>query len=238
MQVLHPVVDDDLLAVEVRVTEGRRGIDHRAGLEVVHRPDVHEGLELRHRKAEESRVPRADQHGLVAVVIAAGLEGDQDELLLRQPAERLYPELVELIAVDLLEAGLIRGQVVCDAHAVRVSPAHIVLRVVDGRAVAAADDLGLLHDLAVYIVEHLDLPRVLIAEDQLEEHLFACGDDNARAVVDNPTELLGKGKSFKKYVHLPTSLSAPGRGQRRIRYNAFAITHYTNLFPLRRFVNN
>lgn len=44
VQVLHPVVDDDLLAVEVRVTEGRRGIDHRAGLEVVHRPDVNEGL--------------------------------------------------------------------------------------------------------------------------------------------------------------------------------------------------
>ena len=87
VQVLHPVVDDDLLAVEVRVTEGRRGIDHRAGLEVVHRPMSTKAWSCAIIAKPESRVPRADQHGLVAVVIAAGLEGDQDELLLRQPAE-------------------------------------------------------------------------------------------------------------------------------------------------------
>ena len=201
VQVRQAVVDDDLLAAEVRVPEGRRDVDHRAGLEVVHRADVHKGLELGHGEAEEGRVARADQHGLVAVVVAAGLEGHEYELLLRQPAERLYPELVELVAVDVLKAGLVGGLVVGDAHTVGVAAAHVVLGVVDGGAVLAADDLRLLDGLAVDVVQHLDLARMLIAEYQLEEDLLAGGDDDARAVVDDPAQLLGERETLEKYVH-------------------------------------
>ena len=201
VQALHPVVHHDLLAVKVRVPEGRRGIDDGARLEVVHRPYIHKGLQLRHGKAEESRVPRADQHRLVAVIIAAGLEGHQYELLPGQPAQGLHPQLVKLISVYILKPRLIRRQVVGNAHAVWVAPAHIVLGIVHCGAVAAADDLSLFDYLAMYVVEHLDLARVLVSEYELKEHLLAGRDDDARAVVNDPAELLRERKSLKKYVH-------------------------------------
>lgn len=168
---------------------------------MVHGAYVHKGLQLGHREAEEGRVPRADQHGLIAVVIAAGLEGHEDQLLLSQPLESLVAKCVELVAVDFLESRLIRGLVVGDTHTIGVAAAHVVLRIVDRGAVFAADDLGLLDGLAVYVVQHLDLIGMLIAEDQLEEDFFAGGDYDARAVVDHPAELLRQGESLKKYIH-------------------------------------
>ena len=201
VQVRHAVVDDYLLALEVGVPEGGRDIDYGAGLEVVHGAYVHKGLQLGHREAEEGRIPRADQHGLIAVVIAAGLEGHEDQLLLSQPLESLVAKCVELVAVDFLESRLIRGLVVGDTHTIGVAAAHVVLRIVDRGAVFAADDLGLLDGLAVYVVQHLDLIGMLIAEDQLEEDFFAGGDYDARAVVDHPAELLRQGEPLKKYIH-------------------------------------
>ena len=200
MQILVAAVDDDLLAAEVRVPERGRGVDHRAGLEVLHRAQVDKGLELRHRKAEEGRVARADQQAVVAVVVAAGLEGHQDELLAGEPAEGVAPQLVKFVAVDVLEARLVCRLVVCDAHAVGVAAAHVVLGVIHGRAVLAADDLGLLDALAVYVVEHLYLVGVFVAEYEFKELILARGDDYAGAVVDDLTQSLREREAFKQYV--------------------------------------
>ena len=195
-------VHDDLLSAEVRVPEGRRGVDDGAGLEVLDRADVDEGLQLRHGEAEEGRVARADQEAVVAVVVAAGLEGHQDELLAREPAEGLRAQLVEAVAVDVLEAGLIRVEPVAYAHTVRVAAAHIVLGEVYGRAVLASHDLGLLDGVAVDVVEHLYLIRVLVAEDELEELILARRYNDAGAVVYDLPQRLGEFKAFKEYVQL------------------------------------
>ena len=61
--------------------------------------------------------------------------------------------------------------------------------------------MRIISGLAVYVVQHLDLARMLIAEYQLEEDLLAGGDDDARAVVDDPAQLLGERETLEKYVH-------------------------------------
>ena len=211
VQLLAAAVDDHLLAAEARVAEGRGHIDDRPRREVLHLADVHKGLQLAHGKGEEGRVARADEHGVVAVVIAAGLEGHQHQLLARQPVERDAAQVGEFVAVDLLKAGLVGGQVVADAHAVRVAPAHIVLREVDGGAVFAAHDLRFLDAAALHVVGDLYLIRVLVAEDELEEHLLAGGDDDAGTVVDDLAQLIGEGESLKEYVHICLAFRAQAR---------------------------
>ena len=207
MQLAAAAVDDDLPPAEVRVPEGRRGVDDGAGLEVLHGADVDEGLELRHGEAEEGRVARADQQAVVAEVIAAGLEGHEYELLPGQPAEGLRAQLGEVVAVYVLKARLVGVLIVAYAHAVRVAAAHVVLGEVDRRAVLAADDLRLLYRVAVDVVEDFYLIGVLVAEYELKELVLARGDYDAGAVVYDLPQLLRKLEAFKEYVQVAASLS-------------------------------
>ena len=78
------------------------------------------------------------------MAVGAGVERQHHDLLIAQPVERLLPELGELIAKAVLEAGLVGRQLVADGHAVRIAAAHIVLHEVDHAAVLAAHHLGLL----------------------------------------------------------------------------------------------
>ena len=87
--VVQPVVYAHLLAVKVSVTERRSHIHDGTGLEVVDVLGADEGLQLRQREREESRVAGADQQGLVAVFVAAGHEGHQNQLLAGQSDEYL-----------------------------------------------------------------------------------------------------------------------------------------------------
>ena len=145
MQLRAAVVDDDLLAVEVRMAERGRDIDDGARLIVLgHVRDAHKALHVGEREREERRVHRADHQARVAVAVGAGVERQHHDLLIAQPVERLLPELGELIAKAVLEAGLVGRQLVADGHAVRIAAAHIVLHEVDHAAVLAAHHLGLL----------------------------------------------------------------------------------------------
>ena len=138
---------NDLLSGEMRVSEGRSDIDYaarrEAGLDV---EDALKALHIRQRQREECRVHRADHQAVIAVILSAGLEGQEDYLLRRQPVHSLLAELGELVAVDVLKAGLVGRQIVAYAHAVRIAAAHIVLHEVDHGAVLAAHDLRFLHD--------------------------------------------------------------------------------------------
>ena len=147
VQLLAALMHNDLLAGEMRVSEGRSDIDYaarrEAGLDV---EDALKALHIRQRQREECRVHRADHQAVIAVILSAGLEGQEDYLLRRQPVHSLLAELGELVAVDVLKAGLVGRQIVAYAHAVRIAAAHIVLHEVDHGAVLAAHDLRFFHD--------------------------------------------------------------------------------------------
>ena len=190
VEVLAPAVDHHLLAVEVGVAEGGRHVHHGPGLELLLLPDVQKRLELGQGEGEEGGVAGAHQHGGIAVLIPARLEGHQDELLGGQPIEGLLPQVGERVAVHLVELGLVGGEVVGHPHAVRVPAAHVVLGEVHHRAVFAADHIGLPHGLALHVVEHLDAVGALVAEDELEQGLLALRDDDAGALLDHRFQLL------------------------------------------------
>ena len=147
MQLLAALMHNDLLAGEMRVSEGRSDIDYAARREaVLDVEDALKALHIRQRQREEGRVHRADHQAVIAVILSAGLEGQEDYLLICQPIHSLLTELGEFIAVDILKAGLVGRQIVAYAHAVRIAAAHIVLHEVDHGAVLAAHDLRFLHD--------------------------------------------------------------------------------------------
>ena len=106
------------------------------------------------REREERALLRADEHRAVAVLVAAGIERHQDKLLRLEPLHGLLTQLVELVAVDVGEALLVGRLVVRDAHAVRLTAAHIVLGEVNGGAVLAADNVRFLEQTLAGYVEH------------------------------------------------------------------------------------
>ena len=76
MQGLAAVVDHDLLAVKVRVPEGRRDVDNRARGEIF--GDIlnrDKALHIGKRQREERRVRRADKQAVIAVCRVARLKG-------------------------------------------------------------------------------------------------------------------------------------------------------------------
>ena len=202
MQVRVAAVDHHLLARKVCVPEGRGHIDHGAGLEVVHLLGIHKGLELREGKGKEGRVPGADQNRVIAVVIAAGLEGDDDQLLPCQPSEGLHPQGAEIVAIDILKARLVGGLFIRHPHTVRVPTAHIVLHIVDHCAVFATNHGSLFHRLAVHIIEHLNLIGMLVAEDELVQRFLAVRYDHAGAIVDDFGQFRRKSEFFQQNIHL------------------------------------
>ena len=146
MQVLAAAVDNHLLAVKMGVTERRRHIDDGPGLIVLlHVKDADEALHIGQGEGEESSVHGADHQAVIAVVLPAGLERQDDQLLAGQPVHGFLPEFGELVAIFFLEKRLVGGQIVPNAHTIRITAAHIVLHEVDHGAVLAADHLGLLH---------------------------------------------------------------------------------------------
>ena len=202
VQRVAALVHDHLAAVEVGQAEGRRDIDDAArGVVLRHVVDAHEALHVRKRQREEGRVGRADHQRVVAVVLAAGAEGQQDDALGLDPLHGLPAELGELIAVHVLEAGLVGGQIVADAHAVGVAAAHIVLHEVDGGAVLAAHDLGLLdHALAGDGVGHVVDGAVGRAVAELKELILGLGIAAPAALGDGLLQVLRQDETIKERI--------------------------------------
>ena len=202
MERVAALVDDDLLALKVGVPEGGRHIDDGAGVEMLgHVVDGHEALHVGQRQREEGRVDRADHQAVVAEVLAARLEGQQDELLIAEPGHRLLAELLERVAVALGKAGLVGGQIVADAHAVGIAAAHVVLHEVDDGAVLAADDLRLLDQtLALDGIADVIAGGVGRAVGHLGQLLDRLGVDQDAAFAQRVLEVLGENKAGKKLI--------------------------------------
>lgn len=108
-------MDNDLLALEMGVTERGRDVDDGARLVALGLLSVDEALKMCQREREERALLRADEHRAVAVLVAAGIERHQDKLLRLEPFHGLLTQLVELVAVDVGEALLVGRLVVRDA---------------------------------------------------------------------------------------------------------------------------
>ena len=87
---------------------------------------------------------RADHQTFIAKVRPACAEGEQDKRLAGEPVHGPDAQGREGRAICSLEAGLVGGQIVPDAHAVGIAPAHVVFREIHADAVSASDDLRLL----------------------------------------------------------------------------------------------
>ena len=187
-------MDNDLLAVEVSVTEGRGDVDDSTGSEaVLNIVDADKALHICQRQREERGVHRADHKAVITVILSAGVEGQHYKALGAEPLHGLLAELGELIAVDIGKARLVGGQIVADAHAVRIAAAHIVLHEVDCGAVLAADDLGLLDKtLAVDAVAHVKLGGMRGAVAHLDELLLGLGIAEAVGIFQRLHEILGQ----------------------------------------------
>ena len=147
------------------------------------------------RKCEERALLRAYEHGAVAVLVAAGIKRHEDQLLRLEPVHGLAAQLVELVAVHIRKALLVGRLVVCDAHAVRLAAAHVILCKVDGCAVLAAYNVSFL-DLALaryieYNVVHVGMFRT---EYHVVQFRLAGGNKYALAVLDDIGQFIGKGE--------------------------------------------
>ncbi|GCD19669.1 hypothetical protein CTKZ_12310 [Cellulomonas algicola] len=175
---------DDLPAVEVRVPERGSDVQDRAGGE---RPELVErdpALQVGEREGEERGVGRDDRERRVPVHRAAGAEGEHDEALPGEPVEGLGLHGREVGAVDVAVARLVGGQVVGDPHAVGVAAAQVVLGVVDREPVGAADDVRLLHGLAVDVVDDVEPRAAVGSEGERVELVARRGDDHVGRVED------------------------------------------------------
>ena len=208
MAVLQTIVHAHLSAVEVGMAEGGSDIDNGAGLKVVDVLATDKGLELRQSKGKEGRIAGTHQQSLIAILLAARHKGHQDQLLTGQPLIGLDLQLLEVVAVHILKAGLIRGEIIANAHTVRIATAHIVLGEVDGSTVLAAGDHCLLHQLTIDPVADIHLIGIgsVIAKNQAVQHLLRLGNDDTRAVVQYLFQVGREHKLFQQYVHVPQPL--------------------------------
>ena len=163
------VVDHDLLAVKVRVPEGRRNVDNRArGVifgDILNRDKP---LHVGKRQREERRVRRANEQAVIPVRRVARLKRQHNHALLGQPVHRLLPHLREGIAEPIEKTRLVGRKIVTDDHRIGVTPAHIVFHEVYRRAVFAADDLRFLDaSFADDVVNDIIAGRMRRTEDEL-----------------------------------------------------------------------
>jgi len=200
MQIPAAAVNHHLLSIEAGMAEGRRYVNDGPGCEFFQFPDVDERLQLRYGEGKKRCVSRADQRCLVAVIIPAGLEGHQYQLLGGKPLKRLLAHLGKRIAIDILKPGLVRGLVIGDAHTVWVPAAHIVLGIIDHGPVFAAYHIRLVDRPALHIVHHIDPIGVLIAENQFIERLLALWHDDAGTAVHDGTQFLRQYKALQYFV--------------------------------------
>ena len=193
--VIQTVVNNNLLAVEVGVTERRCNIDDRTRLVALGLLCAYKALQMCQRKCEECALLRAYEHGAVAVLVAAGIKRHEDQLLRLEPVHGLAAQLVELVAVHIREALLVGRLVVCDAHAVRLAAAHVILYKVNGCTVLAADNISFFYQtLARYIeynVVHIGMFRT---EYHVVQFRLAGGNKYALAVLDDIGQFIGKGE--------------------------------------------
>ena len=202
MERVAALVDDHLLALEVGQAEGRRHVDDAAGGVVPgHVVDADKALHVGQGQGEEGRIGGADHQRVIAVVFAAGVEGQQDHALGLKPGHGLLAQIGKVIAVDVLEAGLVGGEIVADAHAVGIAAAHIVRHEVDGGSVLAADDLGLLHHaLAGDGVGHVIDGAVGGAVAELQQLFLGLGIAAPAALGDGFLQIFRQNEAVEKGI--------------------------------------
>ena len=189
--VVQTVVDNDLLALEMGVTERGRNVDDGARLVALGLLSVDKTLKMCQREGEERALLRADEHRAVAVFVAAGIERHQNELLRLEPFHGLLTQLVELVAVNVSKALFVGRLVVRDAHAVRLTAAHVVLGEVNGCTVLAADNVRFLEQtLAGYIKYNVVHISMLGTEYHVVQLCLAGRHGNALAVFDHVGQFL------------------------------------------------
>ena len=191
-----------LAVVKVGVAERGRDVNNRAGLIAFGLLGGNEALKLCQREREERGVARADKHGLIAIDVAAGVEGHNNQLLGFEPFHGFLAYFVEVIAVYILEAGLVGGLVVRDAHAVRVAAAHIILGVVDTNAILGADN-GRLGDFAFAgdIINNIVFTGTAGAEYHFVQLGLGGRDENALAFLNHVLNLGRPGEFAKQSIH-------------------------------------
>ena len=93
VQALAAIVDNDLLAVKMRVPEGRGDVDDRARGVVF--GDILNGDKALHvgkRQGKERCIRRANEQAVISVCRVARLKGQHDHALIGQPIHRLLAD--------------------------------------------------------------------------------------------------------------------------------------------------
>jgi hypothetical protein len=132
-----PVVDHDLLALTMGMAERRREVQDRLGCEI--QEDLLGGkhlLQIGQGAAEKRRVLRAHQQGGIPQFLAAGVQGQHDQILSSQPLQGLVAKLLEGESEPIRKLRLVGRLVVGDHHAIRVPSPHVRLGVIDRQAIS------------------------------------------------------------------------------------------------------
>ena len=136
-----PVVDDALLAFEVRVSKRWCDKEHDRGNEWPAKGvDVHYALKESQAEGEEGRVGWADGDRVAAETRLSCFEGEYCQILSGEPVEGFFPELVERISVAIFEAGLVGRLVIGDDEAVGIASSHVWICVVRADTIADPND--------------------------------------------------------------------------------------------------
>ena len=174
VQVLAAVVHHDLLAVKVRVPEGRGDVDD--GARGVVFGDILNGDKALHvgkRQGKERCIRRANEQAVISVCRVACLKRKHNDPLLGEPIHCLLTDLREGIAEALLKTRFVGRELVADDHRVGVAPAHIVFHEVHRCTVFAADDFRFLDGpVSDDVVNDIVARRVRGAEDELVKLLL------------------------------------------------------------------
>lgn len=140
------VMDDDLFACEMSVSERRGDVDDGLGEEII--GEIFAGndpLEESEAEGEESGVIGGDDHGVGPLPFNSGVEGEDGERLRLEPGEGFFPEGIKGFAVTGNVGRFVGGALITDHHAIRVPAAHVGFEVIGADPIAGAADASFLN---------------------------------------------------------------------------------------------
>jgi len=184
----------------MRVPKRRRDVQDRLRREIQrHLLRGQHLLQIRQSAAEEGGVFRTDQHRRIAQLASAGVQRQNDQLLLLQPGERLASQRLEGLSKTIRRLRFVGRLVIRHDQAIRFPAAHVSFRVIHGKPVLAPRYRRLDHSPAIrHFVADLEyIGRLIAAHRQVEQRTAVPGNNVPATMGQQVLDLFRKGHVLK-----------------------------------------